>query len=161
METNPTVSARLTRNSGPPSADEFFPSPVAINRMRGRAKVSTRENGARSWAVASALSRTLSDHGHVGTAAARRSRIAAPSVTQVASGQRDENVLEGDLSVRRLEDPGIVAMGGDEVGRRAHGQDLPVVHDGDAIADRLRLLHRMGREQDAAALLAEPLDPFP
>src|SRR2546427_3051 len=36
-----------------------------------------------------------------------------------------------------------------------------MVHDGDAITDCLRLLHRVCREKDAAPLFSEPLDSVP
>src|SRR2546430_11580437 len=52
-------------------------------------------------------------------------------------------------------------MGCDESGWRAYRQDLAVIHDGDAITNCLRLLHRVCREKDAAPLFAEPLDSVP
>jgi len=49
----------------------------------------------------------------------------------------------------------------DQVTRRLGRQQRAVINDRNPIADRLGLLHRVRRQEDAAALLADVLDPAP
>src|SRR5579859_6795298 len=82
-------------------------------------------------------------------------------VTDLAPGESDEHILERHLAVGYLADPGVILVLLDQVVRRLGGQERAVVDDRDAIADRLGLLHGMGRQQDAPALLSDVLDPAP
>ncbi len=49
----------------------------------------------------------------------------------------------------------LAADGGDESRRSAEGDDAAVVHDGDAVAEALGLVHVVGGEDDGAACLLE------
>src|SRR5260370_8506850 len=109
----------------------------------------------------SARRRTWSGDDQVGTATERRRGTAMSSVMQFPSGQRNEDVLQGDLAVGRLADFRVVAMRRNQSRGRAYSQYLAVIHDGNAITNCLRLLHRVCREQNAAPLLAKALDPVP
>ena len=60
-----------------------------------------------------------------------------------------------------LADFRVIAMRRDQSGGRAYRQYFAVIHDGNAITNCLRLLHRVCREKDAAPLLAKALDPVP
>src|SRR6185437_14996126 len=75
------------------------------------------------------------------------------SLTELGSRETDEDVLECDLSPRDSKHVGVVLVLFDQARRGVEGQDLAVVHDRDAVAHRLRLLHRMRGHQDAAAAL--------
>lgn len=55
----------------------------------------------------------------------------------------------------------VVLVLGDQVLRCLARQQRAVVDDRDAIAHRLGLLHRMGGQQNAPALLSDVLDPTP
>src|SRR2546422_676295 len=83
------------------------------------------------------------------------------SLTEITSRETDEDVLERDLTSRDREHIGVVFVLLDQAGGCVDGQDLAVVHDRDAVAHRLRLLHRMRGQQDAAAALADALDSVP
>src|SRR5258708_2465129 len=109
----------------------------------------------------SARRRTLSADDQVGTATERRRGTVMSSVTQFPSGQRNEDVLQSDLAVGRLADFRVVAMRRNQSRGRAYRQYLAVIHDGNAITNCLRLLHRVCREKNAAPLLAKALDPVP
>src|ERR1700733_8847882 len=82
-------------------------------------------------------------------------------VTDLASGQSDEHILQRDLPVGDLAHPRIVLVLLDQVARGLRGQQLAMVDDGNPIAHRLGLLHRVRRQQNAPALLAQVLDPAP
>ena len=82
-------------------------------------------------------------------------------VTDLAPGEPDEHVLEGHLAVGDLANLGVVLVLGDQVLRCLTRQQRAVVDDRDAIADGLGLLHRMGGQEDAPALLSDVLDPTP
>src|SRR6202020_2442996 len=82
-------------------------------------------------------------------------------VTDFASRQSDEHILEGHIPVGDLTDPWIVLVLLDQVMRRLRGQQLAVVDHGNPIAPRLGLLHRMRRQQNAPPVPAQVLDPTP
>jgi hypothetical protein len=50
---------------------------------------------------------------------------------------------------------------GDQLARRALGDEAPVVHDGEAVAEALGLVHEMRREQHRLALLQQLLQALP
>src|SRR5207245_3545257 len=109
----------------------------------------------------SARNRTLSDDDQVGAATERPWRGTTSSVTQLTSREADEDVLERDLASCDREHIGVFFVLLDQAGRCVYGQDLAAVHDRDAVAHRLRLLHRMRGQQDAAAALADARDSVP
>src|SRR5438270_1714485 len=84
-----------------------------------------------------------------------------PQSRSSRSRETDEDVLERGLASRDREHIGVVFVLLDQTGRCIDGQDLAVVHDRDAVAHRLRLLHRMRGQQDAASALANALDSVP
>ena len=49
----------------------------------------------------------------------------------------------------------------DELSRRAERDQLPLIHDPDAIAQGVRFVHVMRGDQNRAALFAEPLEHRP
>src|SRR5512146_2321267 len=49
----------------------------------------------------------------------------------------------------------------DQIGGRAFGNDLPVIHNGEPIAQPLRLVHVMRREQNGAAVALEDTNDVP
>jgi len=66
--------------------------------------------------------------------------VLAESVTQLAPCQADEYVFERDLAPGDPFHLGVVAVFGYQAGRGVETHDLPVVDDGDAIADGLGFL---------------------
>src|ERR1700742_1013268 len=71
-------------------------------------------------------------------------------VTNLAPGESDEHVLQRHLTASDLLDPRIVPVLLDQVMRRLGRQERAVIDNRDPIADRLRLLHRVRRQQDAS-----------
>ena len=63
--------------------------------------------------------------------------------------------------MRDLADSGIGLVLGDQVLRSLSGQKLAVVDDCDPVTHGLRLLHRVGGEQNASAALPEVFDAPP
>src|ERR1700733_10754978 len=82
-------------------------------------------------------------------------------VKDLAPGESDEDILERHIAVGDRPDAGVVLMLLDQFLRGLDCQQLAVVDDRDAVADRLSLLHRMSRQQDASAPLPDVLDPAP
>src|ERR1700744_2530924 len=82
-------------------------------------------------------------------------------VTDLAPGESDEDILERHLAARDGPDAGVVLMLLDQFVRGLDRQQPAVVDDRDAVADRLGLLQRMSRQQDAPPLLPDVLDPAP
>src|ERR1017187_6686039 len=82
-------------------------------------------------------------------------------VTDLAPRQADEDVLQGDFAVGDLANPRILLVLFDQVVRRFGRQQRAVVDYRDSITDRLGLLHRVGGQEDAPALLSEVLDADP
>src|ERR1700733_3042786 len=78
-----------------------------------------------------------------------------------ASRQSNEHILQGHISVGDLTDAWIVLVLLDQVMRCLRGQKLAVVDDGNPIAHRLGLLHRMRRQQNAPPVPVQVLDPTP
>src|SRR5580704_7887619 len=76
------------------------------------------------------------------------------SVTDLAPGQSDKDILERHRATGRLPYAGIVLVLRDQSVWRVGGQDVAMVDDGDAVADGLGLFHRVRGEQDAASLVA-------
>ena len=114
--------------------------------------------------------RTLSGHESSLVERVRRS-VAVGRVQQDSIGQRldalDDSVGPVAQVVRpaavveaQLDDlPGRVLL--DERARRALGDDLPVVHDDEAVAELLGLVHVVGREQKRHTLPLEAVEPVP
>ena len=71
----------------------------------------------------------------------RTSRACAAALT-ARHRQADPDDVAGDLAF--------------ELGRRARGDDLAVVHDGDAVAERVRLVQVVRGDEDGHALGAQP-----
>ena len=81
--------------------------------------------------------------------AARRGRRAA---RQARSWTSDREPQLGDLA-------GGVLL--DELARRPLGHDLRLVHDDEPVAQLLRLVHVVGRQDERHALLLEPVEALP
>ena len=64
------------------------------------------------------------------------------------------------MADRKLDDV-FAADRRDELLRGAEGDDAAMIHDGDAVAEALGLLHVMGGEDDGAAGLLELVDQVP
>src|SRR5207237_8561825 len=69
--------------------------------------------------------------------------------------------IVGDTVAERELDDVLRAKRRDELAWRAERDDLAVIHDRDPIAQPLRLLHVMRREQHGAAGGAKPADDLP
>src|SRR5207245_11130150 len=78
------------------------------------------------------------------------------SVTDLTSRETDEDVFECYVASRDSEHIGVVFVLLDQAGRYVDCKDLAGVHDRDAVAHRLRLPHRLRRQQDAAVVLRMP-----
>src|SRR6266849_2644198 len=160
----PRVSADATLNCGPPSASPRLPAKSPYRRTRGRAKLSSSARLLRSCTVKSASRSALkiSDSAGVRRGGETGGVLTAfGSLTEITSRETDEDVLERDLASSDREHIGVVFVLLDQTGRCVDGQDLAVVHDRDAVAHRLRLLHRMRGQEDAPAAPADALDSVP
>src|SRR5665213_1561060 len=82
-------------------------------------------------------------------------------LTNIAAGERYEDVLERHLSPRDGKGSRVVTVLLDETARRVDRDDRPVVDDRYPLAHGLGLLHRVRREQDAPSPVAYVLDPTP
>src|ERR1700687_265633 len=163
----PRVRAAATLNWGLPSAITRLKAGEAksVKRTtRGRAKLSSSARLLRSCTVKSASRSALKISLITGARSGGEAGgvvTALGSLTELTSGETDEDVLERDRASRDREHIGVVFVLLDQAGGGIDGQDLAVVHDRDAVAHRLRLLHRMRGHQDAAAALADALDSVP
>src|SRR3954453_5797360 len=84
--------------------------------------------------------------------ASRRANIAQiTSFTQLVADERAERVLE----------VGFRPHPSGQLRRRADRTHHALVHERDAVAQRLRLVHVMGGEQDGEARVPEVVDPLP
>src|ERR1044071_5688691 len=71
--------------------------------------------------------------------------------------ERDEHILEGAL----MRDDARRAARGDQLARRALGDDPAMIDDRHPVAERLRFVHVVRRQQDGATLLAEVREEAP
>src|SRR5438309_3084671 len=83
------------------------------------------------------------------------------SIAELASGQSDEDVLEGDLAMGDLARAGVVLVLLDEASRCIDRQELATIDDRHTMTDGLCLFHGVRGEEDAPAGVAQPLDPIP
>src|SRR6185369_11788981 len=79
----------------------------------------------------------------------------------LAHGRQALDGAELERAVDRELDHVLGAEARDQLGGRAERDDAPVVHDRDAVAEPLSLVHIMRREQRGAALPAKRLDQVP
>src|ERR1700722_7890402 len=82
-------------------------------------------------------------------------------LTDRAPGEPDEDVLERHFAVRDLANVGVVLVLLDQVLWCFGRQQRAVIDDRDSVAHGFGLLHRVGGQDDAAALLPDVLDPAP
>src|SRR3984893_19325597 len=83
------------------------------------------------------------------------------SVAKVTSGQSDEDIFERDLAMGHLAHAWVIFVLLDEPSRCIDRDQPATVDDGHPVTHRLRLLHGVGRQEDAAANVAQPFDPIP
>src|SRR5262245_15459544 len=74
---------------------------------------------------------------------------------QRLDGNGLDRAVEGKL------DDVLRAERGNEGPRRSQGDQAPAIHDADTIAERLRFVHVVCRQEDAAAFPAKTLEDLP
>ena len=83
------------------------------------------------------------------------------SIAELASGESDEDVLEGDLAMGDLAHAGVVLVLLDETSRCIDRQKLATIDDRHTMTDGLCLLHGVRRQEDAPSDVAQPFDSIP
>src|ERR1700733_10692309 len=147
--------ARPTMNSAPPNFCAALSLLVVRSRKIGRAALMISARRCFKKTTKSARSSDLRTSPSGGAA------VGWELVTDLAPGETDEHVLQGDLTVGDVPNPRIVAVLGDQIPWRLGGEQGAVVDERDSIADRLGLIHRVRGQEDAPAALSEMFDAGP
>src|ERR1700761_6331213 len=140
-----------------PAAADPLPWPACRLKMKstitGTARLRISERGVLNHTVKSARNSDPKIRPRGGRVAA-----SVVSVTDFTSRQSDEDVFEGYGTTGDRFHARVVLVGLDEVFWRVGREDRAMVDDRDAVTHRLRLFHRVGGEQDAAAAPPQLLD---
>src|ERR1700737_1729074 len=93
--------------------------------------------------------------------ARRGDGLAAHLIAELASRQSNEDIFERDLAMGHLAHAWVIFVLLDEPSRRIDREQLATIDDRHTVTDGLRLFHRVRRQEDAPADVAQPFDPIP